>query len=68
MGVSTLTRKGQSNIMEYIFMTLFVIIMIVVLIIFMSWFQFSQIGMQVTLPGGISRYTSPSTVHHYHRA
>jgi len=39
-------KKGQSNIIEYIFMTLFVIIMIVVLIIFMSWFQFSQIEMR----------------------
>ncbi len=39
-------RSGQSNIIEYIFMTLFVIIMIVVLIVFISWFQYSQIGMR----------------------
>jgi len=42
----TCNRKGQSNILEYIFMTMFIIIMILVLIIFMSWFQYSQIGMK----------------------
>jgi hypothetical protein len=42
----SVNRKAQSEIMEYIFLTLFIIIMIVVLILFLSWFQYSQIGMK----------------------
>lgn len=38
--------KGQSNIMEYIFLTLFILIMIVAMILFLSWFQMSQFEMK----------------------
>lgn len=38
--------KGQSSIMEYLLLSFFVLLVIVALIFFFSWFQFSQLGME----------------------
>jgi hypothetical protein len=39
-------RKAQASIMEYILLTVFIIMIIFALLIFLSWWQTSQLGMQ----------------------
>jgi hypothetical protein len=38
--------RGQVSIMEYVLMTFFIIVIILGLLFFLSWWQFTQIGMQ----------------------
>ena len=38
--------KGQSSIMEYLFMSFFTLMVIIVLIFFLMWFQFNQYSME----------------------
>jgi len=39
-------KKAQASIMEYILLTFFILLIIVALMFFLSWWQFSQIGME----------------------
>lgn len=39
-------RKGQISMMEYILVTFFILMVIVGLLFFLSWYQFSQINME----------------------
>jgi hypothetical protein len=40
------SRIGQVSIMEYILLTFFILVIILALLLFLSWWQLSQIGMQ----------------------
>ncbi len=44
--VGTDRRKGQASIMEYIMLTFFILVVILGLLFFLSWWQFSQLGME----------------------
>lgn len=39
-------RKGQVSIMEYILLTFFILMVILALIFFLSWWQLTQLGME----------------------
>ncbi len=39
-------KRGQVSIMEYILLTFFILVVILALLFFLSWWQFSQLGMQ----------------------
>jgi hypothetical protein len=39
-------RKAQVSIMEYILLTFFILVVILGLLFFLSWWQFTQLGMQ----------------------
>lgn len=41
-----MNRKGQVSIMEYILLTFFILMVILALIFFLSWWQFTQLGME----------------------
>ncbi len=40
------SRTGQVSIMEYIILSFFILVIIVALLFFLSWWQFSQLGME----------------------
>ena len=40
------TRKAQASIMEYILLTLFILMIIFALLFFLSWWQGTQLGME----------------------